>query len=81
MPTARDGLGVAVVGGILYAVGGMGSSGTNLQTVESYDPGLNSWTSVAPMPPAYRQLTRHPGVMVACRRTIAALRSAWRIDR
>lgn len=57
MPTARDGLGVAVVGGILYAVGGIGSLSTNLDAVEKYDPRLNSWTSgLAPMPTARRQM-------------------------
>jgi hypothetical protein len=43
MPTARFAPGVAVVNGILYAVGG--GSLNNLATVEAYDPATNTWTS------------------------------------
>ena len=53
MPTARDGLGVAAVGGMIYAAGGsgrtpLGSNGT-LAMVEVYDPQTNTWATVAPM--------------------------------
>jgi energy-converting hydrogenase Eha subunit A len=48
MPTPRGGLGVAVVNGILYAVGGV--SGGGLNAVEAYDPGTNTWTTKAAMP-------------------------------
>jgi N-acetylneuraminic acid mutarotase len=49
MPTPRSHLGVAVIDGIVYAVGGQ--SGTNhLATVEAYDPAANQWTTRAPMP-------------------------------
>jgi len=52
MPTARMHLAAAVVGGTLYAVGGL--SGTpfgfvGLPTVEAYDPATNSWTSLCGM--------------------------------
>ena len=58
MPTARSGLGVTVVNGLLYAVGGSNSSGF-LATVEAYDPATNTWTSKASVP------TRRSGVGVA----------------
>jgi Kelch motif/Bacterial Ig-like domain (group 1) len=52
MPTARYGLGVAAVNGILYAVGGGTQNGAILATVEAYDPAINTWTTQAPMPTA-----------------------------
>ena len=51
MPTARYGLGVAAVNGILYAVGGVSGSAI-LATVEAYDPVTNTWTTKASMPTA-----------------------------
>jgi N-acetylneuraminic acid mutarotase len=54
MPTAREGLLAAVVGGKIYAIGGLtigrnGGSATGV--VEGYNPGTNTWTSgFAPMP-------------------------------
>ena len=49
MPISITGLGVGVVNGILYAVGGSASSGTN--NLEAYNPVSNSWsTCLAPMP-------------------------------
>ena len=50
MPTGRSNLGVAVVNGVLYAIGGNGPSLVPLATVEAYDPMTNTWTSKAPMP-------------------------------
>jgi N-acetylneuraminic acid mutarotase len=50
MPTARGALGVAVVNGILYAVGGAGASSPALATVEAYTPGNDTWESRAPLP-------------------------------
>ena len=61
IPTPRQGLGVGVVNGILYAVGGQirhpmgvgpaeGGPWEFLSTVEAYDPSTNLWTSKAPMP-------------------------------
>lgn len=49
MPTARGALGVATVGGKLYAVGGIGEQG-NSDAVEAYDPSTNTWSSKAPLP-------------------------------
>jgi N-acetylneuraminic acid mutarotase len=46
MPTARSSLGVAVVDGKIYAMGGSyGSNG-----VEEYDPVTNTWSTKTPMP-------------------------------
>ncbi|HEX3235207.1 MAG TPA: kelch repeat-containing protein [Gemmatimonadales bacterium] len=49
MPTARDGLTVGVVNGIVYVIGGSGSGG-NLTKVEAYTPGSNTWTAKASLP-------------------------------
>lgn len=49
MPTPRSMLGVGVVNGIIYAVGGA-SGGEQSRTVEAYDPATNSWTGKADMP-------------------------------
>ena len=53
MPTARTYL-AAVLGpdGRIYTIGGYGSAGAALTTVEIYDPHNNSWTSAAPLPVA-----------------------------
>ncbi|HLY62574.1 MAG TPA: kelch repeat-containing protein [Terriglobia bacterium] len=54
MPTARDGMAVAVLDGILYAVGGfkipITTPGGDVGTLEAYDPKSNTWASLAPMP-------------------------------
>jgi N-acetylneuraminic acid mutarotase len=47
MPTARGGLGVAVVDGKIYAIGG--SDGHFLTANEMYDPSADSWTTKTPM--------------------------------
>ena len=50
--TARNGLGVAVLEGKLYAVGGLQRNGiwTGFSpSVERYDPAANAWEEVAPM--------------------------------
>jgi N-acetylneuraminic acid mutarotase len=49
MPTARHFLGVAVVNGKVYAIGGTNDSVT-LSVNEEYDPATNTWTEKAPMP-------------------------------
>ena len=46
---ARLYLGVGVVNGILYAVGG-GNGNSVFATVEAYDPVSNTWTTRASMP-------------------------------
>ena len=48
MPTARVGLGVGVVSGVLYAVGGYAQH--NLPTLEAYDPATNRWSTKASKP-------------------------------
>jgi N-acetylneuraminic acid mutarotase len=51
MPTARSGLGVAVSGAKIYAMGGENVSGFSA-AVEEYDPATNAWTPRANMPTA-----------------------------
>jgi N-acetylneuraminic acid mutarotase len=53
MPTARSGLGVAVVDGKIYAIGG--SNGSYLNVNEMYDPVTDTWTTKAPMPIARKE--------------------------
>ena len=48
LATARQGHGVGVLGGKLYAVGGQ-SVGVSLSSVERYDPAVDVWEAVAPM--------------------------------
>jgi N-acetylneuraminic acid mutarotase len=51
MPTARSGLGVAVVDGKIYAIGG--TNGTHrLDVNEMYDPSTDTWTAKKSMPTA-----------------------------
>jgi N-acetylneuraminic acid mutarotase len=51
MPTARTGLGVAVVNGSIYAIGGFSSVQSAFLAVnEEYDPSANTWTTKASMP-------------------------------
>jgi hypothetical protein len=49
MPTARSGLGVAVVDGKIYAIGGC-CNGSYLGTNEMYDPETDTWTTKTLMP-------------------------------
>lgn len=51
MPTARSGLGVAVVDGKIIAIGGQNGEGV-LNITEEYDPVTNEWTSKTSMPTA-----------------------------
>jgi parallel beta-helix repeat protein len=53
MPAPRSGLGVAVVYGRIYAIGGWGSIG-DLNTTLEYDPATNTWATKKPMPTARR---------------------------
>jgi len=48
---ARSGLGVAVVNGKIYAIGGASGAGF-LATNQEYDPAANTWTSKESMPTA-----------------------------
>jgi N-acetylneuraminic acid mutarotase len=48
MPTARYGLGVAVVNGKIYPIGGF--NGGYLGINEMYDPATDTWTTKTPMP-------------------------------
>lgn len=48
MRTARSRVGVAVVNGLLYAIGGYDGQ-SRLSTVEVYNPETDSWTRVSSM--------------------------------
>ena len=50
MPTPRFDLGVAVVYGKIYAIGGSNEGSGFLGTNEMYDPQADKWTTMAPMP-------------------------------
>jgi N-acetylneuraminic acid mutarotase len=50
MPTARSMVGVAVVNGKFYVIGGTSGTKTLLGTNEAYDPETNTWSTKAPMP-------------------------------
>ena len=53
MPTPRSNLGVAVVDGKIYAIGGTTNSALlGLNKNEEYDPTTNTWTTKAPIPTA-----------------------------
>ena len=52
MSAPRWSLGIATLGGLLYAVGGSGSNNELLSTVEAYDPVTNSWATRASLPVA-----------------------------
>jgi hypothetical protein len=47
MGSKRQNLAAAVVGGLLYALGG--SDGSSKSSCEVYDPASNSWRAIAPM--------------------------------
>jgi N-acetylneuraminic acid mutarotase len=49
-PTARAALGLAAIGGRLFAAGGSGERSERLRTLEIYDPGRDTWTDGPPMP-------------------------------
>jgi N-acetylneuraminic acid mutarotase len=51
MSTARGGLGVAVVNGKIYAIGGLNND-TQLAVNEEYNPVTNTWATKTPMPTA-----------------------------
>jgi N-acetylneuraminic acid mutarotase len=83
MPTARRGLGAAVVGNALYAIGGSTGtapcSGSPLATVERYDIDTDTWSRAAPLPSPRSDLAAvaHGGKIYAfggCRGTLAAVK-------
>jgi N-acetylneuraminic acid mutarotase len=49
MPTARGALGIGVVNGKLYAVGGFNNASLALTKVEAYDSVTDTWSTVAPL--------------------------------
>ncbi len=61
MPEARQAAGAALLRGRVYVVGGSGSRGEVLDSVESYDPILNNWFAAASLP----QALHHVAVAVA----------------
>ena len=55
MNQSRFGVGCCIMDSNVYAVGG--SDGTNLKTVERYDPDTNTWKLLAPMVTARYAIT------------------------
>lgn len=49
MQNGRSGCGVAELGGLLYAVGGISGSGETVNTAEAYDPKRQAWSSIQSM--------------------------------
>src|SRR5215472_9107090 len=55
MPTARSGIGAAVIDGKIYVIGGAGwvnESGGIVRTNEAYNPKSDKWVEETPMPTA-----------------------------
>ncbi|HEX3178129.1 MAG TPA: kelch repeat-containing protein [Methylomirabilota bacterium] len=50
MPTARQEVAVAALGGHVWVIGGFGAGAEPLATVERYDPASNSWDARPPLP-------------------------------
>jgi N-acetylneuraminic acid mutarotase len=71
MPTGLHHVGIGVVGGRLYVIGGYSKSGLSVwnpaATVYAYDPATDSWTERASMPTARGALsmTEHDGKLYA----------------
>ena len=51
--TKRSGVGVAVLQGKLYAVGGLSNGEIPCSLVEAYDPQQNRWEAAAPLSGAH----------------------------
>ncbi len=49
LPTARSDLAAAVIGGIVYVIGGWNGV-TTVGTVEAYDAAANTWSAKSPLP-------------------------------
>ena len=52
LPSPREQASIAVVGGILYAIGGSTEGVGIIADVEAYDPSTDTWTAKAPLPVA-----------------------------
>jgi N-acetylneuraminic acid mutarotase len=52
MPTARQEVAVAAVGGRVWVIGGFAANAEPVATVETYDPALNLWETRASLPVA-----------------------------
>jgi Flp pilus assembly pilin Flp len=52
MKAGRGSVGVAVLNGKVYAIGGRTPAGITVDTNEVYDPATNTWTAFAPLPKA-----------------------------
>jgi N-acetylneuraminic acid mutarotase len=52
MLSNRDQTAAVTVNGLIYLIGGLGSGGAAVGTLDRYDPVANAWTSLAPMPTA-----------------------------
>ena len=62
MPSSRQEVGVGILDGMIYVIGGL-SSGQSVNTVERFDPESNSWEQVADLPAG--EPLNHVGVAVA----------------
>jgi len=49
MSVERSFVGVGVLDGVIYAIGGNDGTGTSLKSVEAYKPSDGVWTSIADM--------------------------------
>ena len=61
LPTARQEMPSALLGGRIYTPGGYDAQGATVATLEIYDPAANVWTTGPSMPEG----RNHPGVTVA----------------
>lgn len=68
MQDGRSGCGVAELGGLLYAVGGINAGGDTVATAEALDPRAQRWASIQPMHQARRSfgLAALGGLLYAC---------------
>ena len=54
LPQVQNGLGGAVIGGLIYAVGGANNFGLSVPWLHVYDPARDAWQALQPMPTARR---------------------------
>lgn len=74
MKTSRSRVGVAVVNGLLYAIGGYDGQ-SRLSTVEVYNPETDSWTRVSSMN-SQRRFIQPPCPSVM--RPVHSITAVWR---